>query len=469
MKRLASTRAAPALLLGLLVAAAPLAAQSVRIHSTTTMRYVQLRPILYNADSARYDLQSVQAATPLTQDLEVNAWGFGMDGLRAYGLVRLRGSLGSDLVWPRYGDHFDALALYLEYAHANYQLRLGRQQKMSALGWYGFDGLSASWRPLRQLRLEGYGGRGLARGYAEPFNSKALAALDPFRPEHGTILMGASLLAAPSATSLFSAIYQREILSNRSGIVSERVALDGSVTLERFVTFSGSADFDLATNEWGKARATADVRFGRALSVKGEVFRYRPTLDLTTIWGVFGPQSHWGYTGSLQITPARTFALWGSYTQRRYEPVDTLAVTPLLPPLPDRSQEVAAGMRWRLGGVQLDGGYHLQLEYGGDQTGGDAALSFAPAPDWRAGLRASAFQTDGEFRVANGTVYGVGVEVRGRLADRFDVRADVTRFLQRKQDRLPATLTGLDWNQTRATVSVEWTFGTNPDRQGGTR
>jgi hypothetical protein len=467
MKPLALTRATPALALGLLAAAAPLAAQSVRIHSTTTMRYVQLRPILYNADSNLYDPQAVQAAAPVTQDFEVNAWGLGIDGLRAYGLFRFRGSLGSELVWPRYGDHFDALAAYLEYEHANYRLRLGRQQKASALGWYGFDGLDASWRPIARLRVEGYGGRGLARGYDEPFNSKALTALDPLRPETGTYLLGASVVATPSAGSTFSAIYQREILNNRSGVVSERVALDGSSVFERFVTLAGSADFDLATNEWGKARGSATFQFGRALMLRGEVFRYRPTLDLTTIWGVFGPQSHWGYTGTLQITPGRAFALWGSYTERHYQAVDS--TTPLVSALPDREQEVAAGMRTRLGPVQLDGTYRLQLDYGGDQSGGDASLALAPSRAWRVGVHATAFQNDGGFRVANGTVYGAGFDAAVRVADRFEIRADAMRFMQRKQERLPASLTGLDWNQTRATVSLDWTFGTNPDRLGGSR
>ena len=86
------------------------------------------------------------------------------------------------------------------------------------------------------------------------------------------------------------------------------------------------------------------------------------------------------------------------------------------------------------------------------------------------GVKGTAFQRDGEFRVSNGTVVGAGVEARLRLLDRFDVRADAMRFMQRKQERVPATQ-GLDWNQTRATLSVDWTFnlGANPDRQGGTR
>jgi hypothetical protein len=55
------------------------------------------------------------------------------------------------------------------------------------------------------------------------------------------------------------------------------------------------------------------------------------------------------------------------------------------------------------------------------------------------------------------------------VLDRFTVRADAMRYMFEKQKRVPATLTGLDWNQTRATIAVDWTFGTNPDRQGASR
>jgi hypothetical protein len=464
MRRLAPSRAAPVLALVALAAAAPLAAQSVRVRSTTTVRYVQLRPILYDAAAAAYEPQAVQAATPFTQDFEVNAWGFGTDGLRAYGLLRFRGSLGSSLVWPRYGDHFDALAFYLEYAHANYKLRLGRQQKASSLGWYGYDGLSAAWRPVSRLRVEGYAGRGLARGYLEPFNSSALAALDPYRPDHGTYLLGTSV-SASTATSAITAIYQREVLTDRSGIVSERVAVDGNLALGA-LALAGTSEFDLATNDWGKARGAATLRFGQKLSVRGEIFRYVPTIDLTTIWGIFGPESHWGYGGTVQLTPWRGVALYGTYTERKYQPA--AAGSLFGTDLPDREREVAAGGRIGIGAVQLSGAYRLQLDYGGWQKGGDAAITIAPAAGWRLGVKGSAFQRDGEFRVSNGTVFGTGVEARFRFVDRFDIRADVMRFMQRKQERLPAA-TGLDWNQSRATLSVDWTFGTNPDRQGGTR
>ena len=82
--------------------------------------------------------------------------------------------------------------------------------------------------------------------------------------------------------------------------------------------------YDLATNTWGKARASATVLFARNASVRAEVFRYKPTLDLTTIWGVFGPQSHTGFSGTLQFAPLRTLSAYGSFTERQYK-ADTVA------------------------------------------------------------------------------------------------------------------------------------------------
>ena len=86
-------------------------------------------------------------------------------------------------------------------------------------------------------------------------------------------VLGASLFAAPSATTTFMAIYQREVLTDKSGLVSERVALDGSMSLGSHLLLSGSSDFDLASNEWGKARAGATWLLGGLASLQGEVFR----------------------------------------------------------------------------------------------------------------------------------------------------------------------------------------------------
>ncbi|HVO35115.1 MAG TPA: hypothetical protein VMT21_06085, partial [Gemmatimonadales bacterium] len=362
------------LALGAMTAApSPLRAQAFRLHGTTTAQYVQLRPIQYDSTSGNYEALAVAYAAPVTQDLELSAWGLGVEGLRGYALMRGRAALGSELVWPRYGDHFDLLAAYLELQRQTWRLRLGRQQRASALGWYAFDGLTAGWQPVSAVRIEGYGGRGLARATLQPYDSPALLALDPLRPDQGTILLGAVLSATPFPRSSFSAIYQRELLADRSGLVSERAAVDGRVGIGSLLTLSGSADADLAERWIGKASISASMRLLRGTFVSLEAFRYRPTLDLTTIWGAFVPESNNGYTASLQVAAASDLSFSGAFTYRKWQPLST--GSPFLVDVPDNQKELTLGAHTRRGPIALDGSYHLQLGYGGDQSGGDLSVA----------------------------------------------------------------------------------------------
>jgi hypothetical protein len=468
-QRLGSHRARRAggalLALSLALALGPrsLRAQSMRLHWTTTAQYVQLRPIAYDSASGAYEALPVAYAAPVTQDLELSAWGLGVTGLRGYALLRGRAALGSELVWPRYGDHFDLLAAYLELQRQTYRLRLGRQQRASALGWYAFDGLTAGWQPASSIRIEGYGGRGLARATLEPYNSPALTSLDPLRPDQGTILLGALLFAAPFPRASLTAIYQREALSDRSGLVSERAAVDGRIGIGTFLTLSGSADADLAERWIGKASVSATVRLSRSSFVELEAFRYRPTLDLTTIWGAFVPESNYGYTGSLQLAAASDLSLSGAFTYRRWQPLS--AGSPFLENVADNQKELTLGAHARRGNLAFDGSYHLELGYGGDQSGGDLSVAWAPDDGWRAGLTGTAFQQTDMVRVTGGTVFGVGAQIRTPLGRRIGVSADLTRYFQR---RLKGT-TGVDWNQTRASLTFDWTVGADADHAGGYR
>jgi len=452
-----------ALLLLALATAGPrvLYAQAFRLHWTTTAEYVQLRPIEYDSTSGVYDALPVAYAAPVTQDVELSAWGLGVEGLRGYALMRGRAALGSELVWPRYGDHFDVLAAYLELQRQTWRLRLGRQQRSSALGWYAFDGLTAGWQPVSAVRIEGYGGRGLARATLQPYDSPALLSLDPLRPDQGTILLGAVLSATPFARSSFSAIYQREILSDWSGLVSERAAVDGRVGIGSFLTLSGSADADLAEQWIGKASVSAAVRLSPSTFVSLEAFRYRPTLDLTTIWGAFVPESNNGYTGSLQVAAASDLSFSGAFTYRKWQPLS--AGSPFLVDVPDDQKELTLGAHARRGPIALDGDYHLELGYGGDQSGGDLSVAWAPQDGWRAGLTGTAFQQTDMVRVTGGTVFGVGGEVRTPLGRRLGLSVNVTRYFQRQ---LKGT-TGVDWNQTRASLTFDWSMGADADRTAG--
>ena len=458
---------AAACLAGLAVLAPPAAhAQSVRLHGTTTTQYVQLRPISYdptaNDGAGAFVSLPEDYAAPFTQDLELSAWGLGMTGLRAYVLVRGRAALGSGLIWPQSDSHFETLYAYLELQQPHYLLRGGRQQRASGLGWYAFDGLTASWRPIAALRIDGYGGRGLARASVESFNSSAITSLDPLRPDQSTVLLGASLWAAPGPRSTFSAIYQRELLSDRSGLVSERAALDGRVGIGSRLILSGSADADVARRQWGKASVSATWLASRATSVTVELFQYRPVLDLTTIWGAFAPQSHDGGSATANFAVSPELSVSGGFTLRRWQPLSS--GSPFLD-VPDDQKEANLGAHYRRGRYTLDGAFHLQRGYGGDQSGGDLAAAYAPELGWRAALRATAFQQTDEFRVSGGTVYGLGAELSSPVGRGLAVRADLTRYFQRR----PSGTANLDWNQTRASVSLDWTLGADADRAGGYR
>lgn len=450
--------------LGALVVAARSAdGQAVRVRSSTTARYVQLQPIRYDTAAGIFLPLPVTYAAPITQDVELSVWGLGVPGLRAYALLRGRAALGSELVWPRSDDRFDALVAFVELERPLYRIRAGRQHRASGLGWYAFDGVTATWRPRPTVRTEWYGGRGFTRGFLEPLGSEALRSLDPLRPEQSTILLGASLWAAPTSASAVTAIYQREILSDRSGLVSERAAIDARIGVGSRLVLTAAADADLALETWGRARASALVRLGRRSFLEIEGFRYKPLLDLTTIWGVFSPEAHRGVAVSARLAPTRSVALSTSYIYRRYEPLTR--GTPFLLDVDDEARQLTAGARYALGDVVVDGAYRLQFGFGGAQSGGDAALAWAPPDGWRVGLRGTAFQQEEAFRVADGTVYGVGLDASGRLGDRARLRAELMRYLHRPTEGQSA----VNWSQTRALLGFEFWIGANPDRPGAYR
>ncbi len=451
---------------GLAATAGRLSAQDLRFRTTTTGQYVQLRPLVQDT-VGNYVSAPLQYAAPITEDLEISAWGLGVQGLRGYALLRGRAAAGSELVWPRYDDHFDALYAYLELERPTWRLRGGRQQRFSGLGFYAFDGLTATYRPLATIRIEGYGGRGLARGFLEPISSPQIRALDPLRPEQGTILLGGSVWAAPWQDAAITAVYQRELLSDRSGLNSERAAFDAQLGLSEKLYLTGAADIDIAAGEWGKARLAAQYRLPSRGFLEVEAFRYRPVFDLTTIWGVFSPEAHTGGAATLSLSPTDHLSVSAGVEFRHYSP--SAKTDPFLiggsdsTGIHDNVTELNGGARWRAGNLQLDGTYRFSAGYGGRQSGGDAGVAYAPQGGFRIGLNGTAFQQVEDFRVANGTVYGAGIELRTPLWSRASLRLELNRYWHRRENGTAA----IDWNQTRGLVGFDWTFGANADRTSG--
>ncbi len=441
---------------------AAVCAQQVRVRSTTTGQFVQLRSLTLDTSGA-WVAAGVNSAVPLTEDVELSSWGFGVPGLRAYGLFRLRGAIGSALVWPRYGDHFDALAAYVELERTRFRLRVGRQQRSSGLGLYGFDGGAVTWRPRPDVRLEAYGGRGLARGTTDPINSGAVQALDPLIPDRGTLLVGASAWAAPTAESFVSATYQREVLNDFSGVVAERVALDGQATLARRFTFAASSNVDLGAGALGKARLSVTARLPRSSSLALAVFRYRPTFDLTTIWGAFAPQASRGASVAATSPPLGDLVLTSGWTVRAYEKVTD--VTPFLVDVGTTTHSYSVGAAWVHGTLAVTGDYRFITGYGGEESAGDLRVALDHGDRWRIGLNGTAFQNTEYFRVARGTVVGIGADARAGFTDRLSVSASLMRYLHTGT----SGTAGPNWSQTRALFQVDLITGANPDRVAGYR
>jgi hypothetical protein len=73
-------------------------------------------------------------------------------------------------------------------------------------------------------------------------------------------------------------------------------------------------------------------------------------------------------------------------------------------------------------------------------------------------LQGLAFQRLYEFRLDEGSVYGVGAEATVRFADRM--RAFAAATIYRHAQAGPNA--GMDWNQRRGTLRLEWTLGPEP-------
>lgn len=448
--------------LALLLAATPLVAQQARVTSTTTLRYVDLLPLVLDS-TGDFTSAPKQSATPLTQDFEISAWDLGISGLRAYGLVRFRGALGSDLVWPRYGDHFDALLGFVELDRSSWRVRAGRLQQVSGLGIYSYDGGSAMWRPKPFARLEGFIGRGLARGFLEPLNSEEITSLDPLRPDQGTLYFGFAGSVSLRRGWRGSAIYQREILTDWSGIVSERGALDVQGPVSHAVTLTGSMDADFAAKAVGRARLAAAWRQRRGM-VEVEAFRYRPVFDLTTIWGAFAPEGHQGLGARGEFIARPDLTLNASVSYRKYRPVTE--TTPFLVGVGDNSTALTLGGRWTRQAWSVDAHYQLLGGFGGAMSGGDVRVGWTPAEArWSAGLRGVAFQQEQQFRVADGTVFGLGADGSVRLRETLSVHGDLSQYWHRPHEGDVV----LNWSQTRGLLTIQWTFGSSADRVGSYR
>jgi hypothetical protein len=471
---------------GLLVlgGAGPLAAQDVRISGTTTMNFVQLRPVKLDSVLASttigdgttrldqlgrtvdcvaaglycyvYSSGATSSSTPALQDLRLSAWGFGQ-GLSVYADVRGRGVIGGNTaLWPQANDHFDALEAYVQLDRPHFQLRAGRQWDVSGLAFNNYDGASVLWRPRPTFSLEGYGGWTLATGLNEPVTSGALAAVEPFAPTARGLLMGVRAQAAPAPPLLLSAVYERTLATDRSGLYSNRFATNG-VFRRGPMSLDWAAQVDLASQALNELRGQLVYAASSGVSVRAFARRHQPYFDLWTIWGAFGAVGFVeGGAGASWRRADGTLTFDGQATRRHY--LQTNAEIDFAP-LHSNGWSLSAS-----GNMQLDprwavnGQYALDLGFGTAESQGALELRRSLGTGSSLALSGTAFQMADELRVNSGTVVGLGFDGALRLGPRSSLNGSV--FDYRHVGRVAES--GPDWNQVRATLTYSWTVGAEP-------
>lgn len=473
--------------LSVVMAATAAAGQVVRISGVTTIRYLDVRPLVEDSVLAsaafgdgllrqtedgqivlcvgndpfcRFNRSAgAEGTMPAIQDLSLSAWGFGQ-GIRVFARLRARTSLGGNQdLWPQANDAIEALEAYGELDRSRFRLRVGRQWKTSGLGFYNFDGVSVLVKRLWRASLEAYGGWSLVRGLNEPVTSDALAAVEPFAPDARAVLLGTQLRVHPAPGASFSALYQREIRDDRLGLYSERVAADGSLRLGA-TTVTGALETDLATGEVNEARLQGWFSPLQGLGINAYARHYRPYFDLWTIWGAFSAVGYdeVGAGGSWQ-RPGRSLALDLSVSRRWY-PATGADVSFL--PLERSGWRLDAGASFRPAPPWLlQAHYGRDLGFGASKGEGTARLQRDFREATYLGVSATVFDRAYEFRVDQGTVLGLGVDGSIRLGARTRAVGDLATYQHRNSGSQPS----VDWSQVRASLRIDWVVGAEPGRR----
>lgn len=403
-----------------------------------------------------YSSPETESAATFRQDYRLTGWGFGVTGLSATAAFRLRQNAGSDFAWPLSEDPFDLLVGYVQLSREKYRIRAGRQQSVSGLGYDSYDGVSALVEPLDWLDLRAYGGRSLAKGLHDP-RHEALRGIEDFLPDQNAYLVGGEVGVEPLPGTSAAVRYQREIWADRSGLVSERAALDLRTALLRPVSLSGSMDYDFARGIVGKGHLTASLPLADGTVVlEATGRRYVPYFELWTIWGLFSPVAY--HEGVFRGTwsPAEGVGLWLEGGYRGY---DDTSFQPLLGPVEDDAVRGGVGGRWRVRpDLSVSGSYRVERGAGAFYSSGDLAGRWSPDDRFSVGAHLTATQQIEEFRTGEGVVAGGGLNGDVRLTGRLHLSGGAALYRQTFENR-PGTV---DWNQLRAWTSLRIDLGSDP-------
>jgi hypothetical protein len=474
------------LLLAPLVAAAPVASsQQVRVSGTTVAQVIDLPTLIvdsvpvgsttgsgtyreYNGHVAwcqpgfamcLYQKSGPTITTaPMTQDVELNAFGFG-EGWRAYAQLRFRATAGNQ-AWPFADQTFSALAAYLEYDRNTWRGRVGRQFAQNGLGYYNYDGLDLLWRADPAWDAELYGGAALMEGVNAPYTSTLVTSVtNPPTPNNDGWLVGARVRGHWRNGSSISAVFQVIDRNDFGGLYSERLALNG-IWRAGVTTVTGDVQADFATGQANLAQVRAQYPLQRGSGVFLEARHFVPVFELWSIWSVFSPVGYNELTGGAYWASKQgvlSAQLTGGF--RNYENAHAGTGD-----LKTSGWRVGADLTWQASRTIIArGGYHYDIGPGAAESDGSLNVRWEPNEIFYGGIFATAFQTAYEYEQGFGNVWGGGATAGYKFADWGRIAADVGEYRNTYGGNAPQS----DWNQFRASLRFEFNVGPEPGYSGG--
>ena len=272
-----------------------------------------------------------------------------------------------------------------------------------------FDGVALLVRPSSVFNGEAYGGRSLAKALNEPLTSDELRAVEPFAPDVGAYIIGGRVSVRPSRRGAITAMYEREIRTDRLGLYAERAAVDGMLRLGA-ASVDGELRYDFATAKVNEARLRAWLPPFGPITVNVYARHHDPFFELWTIWGAFSPFSfrEAGVSGSWRkVTSPIEVAVWGS--GRQYRGPDAAN---LFGEVRSDGFRFGTSLSARLDDDwTLSGQYRAEVGFGAARSDGTARVQRSFGTGEHVAINLAAFQRLYELRVEEGTVLGYRIQL----------------------------------------------------------
>jgi hypothetical protein len=280
-----------------------------------------------------------------------------------------------------------------------------------------------------------------------------LEAVEELAPEEPGVLLGAQARYRPNTYLALGALYHRDMRQDRAGLYSELAAADGVLRLGQS-SVEGAVEYDVAGGGLNEARLRVRSPPFHNMALDGEIRRYRPYFELWTIWGAFSPVGFDEARLTLTGVASGGLLLRGEGSYRSYEEAgDGLGAFRTDGWSIGGSASWSPEPRWR-----VEGGYRLEVGVGASRSEAHAGIVRQIGELGFVAVRGLGFQRVYEFRLEHGTVLGLGIDSSFRLSDRTRFVGGVTGYRHVYAGDAP----GLDWNQLRGNLVLQWTIGSEP-------